>query len=103
MRRTRVDLAGLAQYWIDRVEALLRACVRDRDQVAALQSIDVRFDELMADDIDMVTQIYARAGLEMTRAARSRSSSEPGASSGAQVDGPRTAASMPASRRRWMS
>ena len=70
MRRARVDLAGLASYWIDRVETLLRACVRDRDRVPAERSIDVRFDELMADDIDMVTRIYARAGLGMTRAAR---------------------------------
>jgi hypothetical protein len=70
MRRTRIDLAGLAAYWIDRVETLLRACVRDRDALPAERSIDVRFDELMADDIDMVVQIYARAGLELTRAAR---------------------------------
>ena len=72
MRRTRVDLAGLAAYWIDRVERLLRACVRDRDRLPADRSVDVRFDVMMADDAAMVGEIYRRAGLEMTRAARGR-------------------------------
>ena len=70
MRRTRVDLAGLAAYWIDRVERLLRACTRDRDRLPARQVIDVGFDALMADDVGMVGTIYERAGLELTAAAR---------------------------------
>jgi hypothetical protein len=70
MRRTRVDLTGLAAYWIDRVERLLRACVRDRDRLPAAQAIDVPFHELMADDLGMVARIYERAGLAMTPAAR---------------------------------
>jgi hypothetical protein len=49
MRRRRIDPAGLANYWIDRVELLLGACVRDRDRIPAEQSIDVPFDEFMAD------------------------------------------------------
>jgi hypothetical protein len=70
MRRTRVDLAGLADYWIDRVEKLLGACLRDRDRLPAAQAIDVRFHEFMADDVATVAQIYERAGLPMTPAAR---------------------------------
>ena len=70
MRRTRVDPAGLAAYWIDRVERLLRACVRDRDRLPATQAIDVPFHALMADDLGMVTRIYERAGLPMTPGAR---------------------------------
>jgi hypothetical protein len=70
MRRTRVDPAGLAAYWLDRVERLLRACVRDRDRLPATQAIDVPFHELMADDLGMVARIYERAGLPMTPAAR---------------------------------
>jgi hypothetical protein len=70
MRRTRVDLEGLAAYWIDRVEKLLGACVRDRDRIPAAQSIDVPFDEFMADDVGMVARIYQKAGLEMTPGAR---------------------------------
>jgi hypothetical protein len=70
MRRTRVDCAGLAAYWVDRVETLLRACMRDRDGLPPERAIDVRWADLMADDLDTVTQIYASAGFELTRAAR---------------------------------
>ena len=49
MRRTRVDLAGLADYWIGRVDKLLGACLRDRDKLPTAQTIDVPFDEFMAD------------------------------------------------------
>ncbi len=70
LRGTRVDLGAIADYWIDRIERLLRACVRDRDLVAVAQSHDVLFHEFMADDVGMVERIYQRAGLEMTPQAR---------------------------------
>jgi hypothetical protein len=70
MRRTRVDLAGLASYWIDRVGKLLGACLRDRDALPAAQVIDVPFHEFMADDVGMVARIYERAALPMIAAAR---------------------------------
>jgi len=70
VRRRRVDLAGLADYWIDRVEKLLAACARDIGAVPAAQTIDVPFHEFMADDLGMVARIYAKAGLELTSAAR---------------------------------
>jgi len=70
VRRRKVDLAAVAAYWIDRVERLLRACVRDRDLLPAGQSLDVLFHEFMADDIATVTRIYELAGLPMTAQAR---------------------------------
>ncbi len=70
MRRTRIDLAALAAYWIDRVERLLRACVRDRDRISAARSVDVLFHELTADEGAVVERIYERAGLPMTDEAR---------------------------------
>ncbi len=70
MRRKRLDLAGLADYWIDRVAKLLAACVRDRDTLPPTQTIDVPFDEFMADDVGMVARIYEKAGLPMTSGAR---------------------------------
>ena len=69
LRRTRIDLGALADYWIDRVERLLRVCVRDRDRLPAGQSIDVLFHQLMADDMTIVADIYERAGLPLTPAA----------------------------------
>jgi len=70
MSRRKVDGKGLIDYWSDRVEHLLRACVRDRDLLPGSQSIDVPFHEFMADDMAMVARIYERAGMEMSAEAR---------------------------------
>lgn len=66
----KVDADGIGRYWADRLERMLRACVRDRDTLPAAQSIDVRFDEFMADDVAMVERIYELAGQPMTPEAR---------------------------------
>ena len=55
------DPMVLGAYWQDRVEDLLADCVRDRDALPAAQTIDVGFDEFMADDLAMVERIYALA------------------------------------------
>ncbi len=70
MRRTRVNPKAVADYWIDRVERMLRACVRDRELIPADKSIDVLFHEFMADDIATVGRIYDLAGLPLTGRAR---------------------------------
>ncbi|MBU6284004.1 sulfotransferase [bacterium] len=72
LRRDRIDLADVAEYWTDRIERLLRACVRDRDRLAPDRSVDVLFHEFMADDVATVERIYRAAGLPMTEAARAR-------------------------------
>ena len=41
----------ISTYWVDRLELMLDALVRDRDAIPADRSIDVRFDEFMADDL----------------------------------------------------
>jgi hypothetical protein len=79
VRRSQVDLAGLAEYWTARVAQLLGACVRDRDQPPAAQTIDVPFHEFMADDLAMVARIYDKAGLPFTSAARAEISGYLGA------------------------
>jgi hypothetical protein len=70
MRRGAIEPEELAEYWVDRVDRLLRACVRDRELLPVDRTVDVVFDEFMADDVGMVERIYARAELSMT--ARSR-------------------------------
>ena len=70
MRRTKVDPPAVAAYWADRVEHLLRACVRDRGLLPADRSIDVLFHEFMRDDVATVERIYDVAGLAMTDEAR---------------------------------
>ena len=82
LSRDRVDVEGISRFWADRLERMLRACVRDRDVLPASQSIDVRFDEFMADDVAMVERIYKLAGQPMTAEVRS-------AMAGFMVDHPR--------------
>ncbi len=64
IRRDAIEPDLLVAYWIDRIETLLRACVRDRELVPAERSIDVLFHEFMADDIAMVRRIYEHSDLD---------------------------------------
>ena len=70
LRCDTIDMEGLRDYWVERVEKLLRACVRDRERLPAGQSLDILFDDFMADDIGTVEQIYHLAGIPMTDTAR---------------------------------
>jgi len=56
----------LAAYWVDRIERLLRAAVRDAHLIPTSQRVDVEFGEFMAGDLAMATKILAAAGLEFT-------------------------------------
>lgn len=60
------DPKHVGDYWSDRGERMLQACVRDHDVLPPDQTIDVRFDEFMADDVAMVQRIYDVAGQPFT-------------------------------------
>lgn len=62
LTRDRVDLEAMGSYWSDRLERMLRRCATERDVLPADQTIDVRFDEFMADDLAMVARVYDLAG-----------------------------------------
>jgi Sulfotransferase family len=66
----RPDPATYGAYWATRLEDMLAACARDRDLLASERSIDVRFDDLMADERGTVGRIYALAGQPLDREAR---------------------------------
>jgi hypothetical protein len=70
VRRRSIEPEALAEYWVDRIDRLLRACVRDRDLLPADRSVDVLFHEFMADDVAMVERIYEHNNREMTVEAR---------------------------------
>jgi len=70
LTRTRVDMAAIADYWVDRYERLLRACVRDRDALDPNRSFDLYFHELMADPFGLIEQIYAKADLPFDQQTR---------------------------------
>ena len=71
MSHDHVDPVGVGRYWAARLETMLRRCVTDRDVLPAARSIDVRFDEFMADDIAMVERIYGIAGQPFDASTRS--------------------------------
>jgi hypothetical protein len=70
LTRDRVDLEGMGRYWADRLQRMLRRCAAERDVLPADRTIDVRFDEFMADDLAMVGQIYELAGQPLDDRAR---------------------------------
>lgn len=62
MSRDPQKLADVGRYWIDRMGRMFHGMAEQRHLVPASQSIDVAFDEFMADDIAMVRRIYDVAG-----------------------------------------
>lgn len=66
MRYPSVDTQGLLEYWSDRVDHLLRACVADRDVWPEAQRVDVPFDKLMKDPMHFVRLVHEKAGMETT-------------------------------------
>jgi hypothetical protein len=71
LRRVAVEPDELAGYWVDRIERLLRAAVRDAHLIADGRRVDVEFGVFMADDLGMATTILGAAGLECTDRSRS--------------------------------
>ncbi|MGO9385559.1 MAG: sulfotransferase family protein [Mycobacterium sp.] len=66
MHRSPVPVKRIADYWIDRLERMLNALVRDRDTVGPDRSIDIRFDGFMADEPGVAEKVYALAGEPFT-------------------------------------
>ncbi len=61
MSRDEIDVPRVAQIWVENTEQMLRACLRDRQQVPEARSLDVLFHDYMRDDMAVVGDIYARA------------------------------------------
>lgn len=66
IRRHTVDPEPLVDYWTDRVETLLRACVKDRDLIPSNQSIDIGFHELNGKELDILETLYDYNGTDLT-------------------------------------
>ncbi|ORW18806.1 hypothetical protein AWC19_18720 [Mycobacterium palustre] len=62
MHRSPVPVAKIAAYWIERLDRMLAALVRDRDTIGPERSVDVRFDDFMADELGVAERVYALAG-----------------------------------------
>ena len=66
-----VDVPTVAGYWIDRIDEMLSACLRDHDKLPPERTIDVRFDEFMADDLAMVARVWDTADYHPSAESRS--------------------------------
>ena len=56
----------IAASWVGRLQLLLSALLRDRDIVGPDRSMDLQFDDFMADQLGAVEQVYRLAGEPMT-------------------------------------
>ena len=65
-----VDPKMIGRYWSDRIESMLNAGMRDHDLLPGAHTIDIAFDEFMADDVAMVERIYAVADQPFTNDTR---------------------------------
>lgn len=70
MHRAPVPAEQIAASWIDRLEGMLGAVVRDRDIIGPERSIDVRFDDFMADELGVAERVHALAGEPFSEEAR---------------------------------
>jgi Sulfotransferase family len=72
MQRPKIEIEWLRDYWVARTEHLLRACVRDRALLVPERSVDSPFHLFMRDPWRVVEEIYAKAQLPLTPAARAQ-------------------------------
>jgi hypothetical protein len=71
MHRSPVPVERIATEWIDRLELMLGALARDRDVIAPERSIDVTFDEFMADELGIAAErVFGLVGEPVTDDAR---------------------------------
>ena len=70
MHRSPVPVREIAEHWIDRLDEMLTALVRDRDTIGPERSVDIRFDDFMADELGVAERVYAMAGEPFTDQAR---------------------------------
>lgn len=71
MHRSPVPIDELAAYWVDRLDRMLAALIRDRDIIEPQRSLDVGFDDFMADELGTAEQVYELAGEPLDDDARS--------------------------------
>ena len=69
MHRSPVPVHEIAASWADRLQRMLDALVHDRDVIPPGRSIDVRFDDFMADELGVAERVYDLAGEPLTDAA----------------------------------
>jgi hypothetical protein len=57
-------------YWVDRIERMLHAYLRDMDLIPKGQRVDLMFQDVVADDVGSAQRVLQAAGLEPTPESR---------------------------------
>lgn len=65
-----VPVERIAAYWVDRLEYMLAELIRSRDVIGPDRSVDIRFDEFMADDLGTAEKVFTLAGEPLSPAER---------------------------------
>ncbi len=60
------DIDAHVNYWVDRIEHMLRAYIRDMDIIPSNRRIDFLFQDVIADDVGATQKVLETAGLEST-------------------------------------
>jgi len=60
------DIEGHVAYWVDRIERMLRAYLRDMHAVPDGQRLDILFGDVIADDVGTAQKVLGFAGLAST-------------------------------------
>jgi hypothetical protein len=66
--RNVLDMGAHVEYWVDRMERMLRSYIRDRHLVPSGQLVEVMFSDIMRDDVGAAAVVLERAGLPVTDA-----------------------------------
>ena len=60
------DIAAHVAYWVDRIERMLRAYIRDYKKIPDDRRVDLMFQDIVADDIGSAQKVLDAAGLATT-------------------------------------
>jgi hypothetical protein len=60
------DIDAHVDYWVDRIERMLRSYVRDRELVPDEQLVELMFEDIVGDDLGAASRVFERAGLPVT-------------------------------------
>jgi hypothetical protein len=64
--RAPVKVSKITGYWVDRIERMLNSCMEHAGCLPTKNSIHVRFEDFMANDMATIETIYGIAGLPLT-------------------------------------
>ncbi len=63
-----LDIKSHVEYWVARIDRMLRTYIRDRHLVPPSQLVEVMFDDIVANDVQTASRVFESAGLEVTDA-----------------------------------